>query len=135
MESRREQGLLFRILVWLQLLRRHQWYTDQASSTVNECSNDYSGGHHGSTANSAQQCDLGLYKVRYRARWRLLRCKLTQIMTHSAIKTNGKMQKFAGRNGITSAQLYSWNSVLGSDGVGCSDKFWAGYNYCVGTKG
>ncbi|KAL8659925.1 MAG: hypothetical protein Q9202_006880 [Teloschistes flavicans] len=41
---------------------------------------------------------------------------------------------FATRNGITTADLYAWNSVLGSDGSGCNTSFWLGYYYCVGVS-
>ncbi|CAF9933065.1 MAG: hypothetical protein HETSPECPRED_008521 [Heterodermia speciosa] len=41
---------------------------------------------------------------------------------------------FATRNGITSTNLYAWNSVLGSDGSGCDTNFWLGYYYCVGVS-
>ncbi|KAF8252101.1 LysM domain-containing protein [Wilcoxina mikolae CBS 423.85] len=41
---------------------------------------------------------------------------------------------FAQNNGITTAQLYAWNSVLGSDGSGCANSFWLGYWYCVGVS-
>jgi LysM repeat protein len=41
---------------------------------------------------------------------------------------------FAQNNGITTAQLYAWNAVLGSDGSGCGTEFWAGYWYCVGVS-
>jgi LysM repeat protein len=38
---------------------------------------------------------------------------------------------FADRNGVALADLYAWNSVLGSDGSGCATSFWATYWYCV----
>ncbi|KAL8772227.1 MAG: hypothetical protein Q9203_001365 [Teloschistes exilis] len=41
---------------------------------------------------------------------------------------------FATRNGITTANLYAWNSVVGSDGSGCDTSFWLGYYYCVGVS-
>lgn len=41
---------------------------------------------------------------------------------------------FAQNNGITTAELYAWNAVLGSDGSGCANSFWAGYWYCVGVS-
>lgn len=42
---------------------------------------------------------------------------------------------FATANGITTAQLYAWNPVLGANGVDCPTSFWAGEYYCVGVKG
>ncbi|KAI1827702.1 hypothetical protein F4861DRAFT_535908 [Xylaria intraflava] len=41
---------------------------------------------------------------------------------------------FAQENNITTTQLYTWNPVLGVNGVNCSSKFQAGYGYCVGVK-
>ncbi|KAG9963623.1 hypothetical protein KCU61_g3456, partial [Aureobasidium melanogenum] len=43
--------------------------------------------------------------------------------------------KFASDNGITTAQLYAWNPVLGSTGQNCDTAFFAGYDYCVGISG
>lgn len=40
-------------------------------------------------------------------------------------------EKFASEKGITSAQLYSWNGVLGSHGENCSTQFFLGYYYCI----
>lgn len=42
--------------------------------------------------------------------------------------------KFASDYGITTDQLYSWNTVLGTDGSNCSTLFQAGYSYCVGVS-
>jgi hypothetical protein len=44
------------------------------------------------------------------------------------------LQLFADRNGVSLQKLYAWNSVLGSDGTGCSNQFWAGYYYRVGVS-
>lgn len=41
---------------------------------------------------------------------------------------------FASDNGITTAQLYAWNSVLGTNGENCGTAFFAGYYYCVGVE-
>jgi LysM repeat protein len=41
---------------------------------------------------------------------------------------------FATRNGITTAQLYAWNAVLGSSGQNCASSLWAGDYYCVGVS-
>ncbi|KAI0476399.1 hypothetical protein GGR56DRAFT_468019 [Xylariaceae sp. FL0804] len=40
---------------------------------------------------------------------------------------------FAAANDITSAQLYSWNPVLGDDGENCGTLLETGEYYCVGT--
>ncbi len=41
---------------------------------------------------------------------------------------------FASNNGITPAQLYAWNSVLGANGAYCASSFWAEEYYCVGVS-
>jgi LysM repeat protein len=41
---------------------------------------------------------------------------------------------FADRNAVTLQQLYTWNTLLKSDGSGCASSFWATYWYCVGVK-
>ena len=51
-----------------------------------------------------------------------------------ALDTNDNCADFAKRNGITTANLYSWNAVLGSNGQNCQTQFWAKYYYCVGVK-
>ena len=40
---------------------------------------------------------------------------------------------FAASNGISTTNLYSWNSVLGSLGENCNTEFWSGYYYCTGV--
>ncbi|KAK3692974.1 hypothetical protein B0T22DRAFT_532340 [Podospora appendiculata] len=40
---------------------------------------------------------------------------------------------FAVANGITPAQLYTWNTVLGTNGANCGTLFWANEYYCVGA--
>ncbi|ORY64855.1 uncharacterized protein BCR38DRAFT_431162 [Pseudomassariella vexata] len=40
---------------------------------------------------------------------------------------------FADLNGITLAELYAWNTLLGSTGENCGSSFWAGYWYCIGV--
>lgn len=42
-------------------------------------------------------------------------------------------ESIAQENGITPAELYEWNAVLGSDGANCGTKFWAHECYCVGV--
>ncbi|KAH0366144.1 hypothetical protein KCU65_g5538, partial [Aureobasidium melanogenum] len=41
---------------------------------------------------------------------------------------------FATQQGITQAQLYTWNPVLGTNGVNCGTAFWAQEYYCVGVS-
>lgn len=41
---------------------------------------------------------------------------------------------FASRNAISTAQLYAWNTVLGSTGENCASMLWAGEYYCVGVS-
>ncbi|KAH8899990.1 hypothetical protein GQ53DRAFT_593861, partial [Thozetella sp. PMI_491] len=40
---------------------------------------------------------------------------------------------FAAAEGITTAQLYSWNPVLGANGENCGTELWANEYYCVGV--
>src|ERR1700722_7494274 len=42
---------------------------------------------------------------------------------------------FAAQDGITPAQLYAWNSVLGTSGENCGSSFWANEWYCVRVSG
>jgi LysM repeat protein len=51
-------------------------------------------------------------------------------------KTNSggaKCSVFAGRIGVSEAQLYAWNSVLGPNGENCGSKFVGDTYYCVGV--
>ena len=41
---------------------------------------------------------------------------------------------FAARNSISEAQLYAWNSVLGSTGQNCQTLLWAQEYYCIGIS-
>ncbi|MCJ1250760.1 hypothetical protein MMC30_007988 [Trapelia coarctata] len=41
---------------------------------------------------------------------------------------------FATTNGISTTNLYAWNSVLGSLGENCNTSFWSGYYYCIGVS-
>ncbi|OBT81385.1 hypothetical protein VE02_10161 [Pseudogymnoascus sp. 03VT05] len=41
---------------------------------------------------------------------------------------------FASNNGITEAELYAWNTVLGTDGANCGTSFWAEEYYCIGVN-
>jgi hypothetical protein len=40
----------------------------------------------------------------------------------------------AHNNGITTDQLYAWNTVLGAGGANCGTKFWVNEWYCVGVS-
>lgn len=41
---------------------------------------------------------------------------------------------FASDNGITEAELYAWNTALGTDGANCGSSFGAEEFYCVGVS-
>jgi LysM repeat protein len=47
----------------------------------------------------------------------------------------GSCSVFASRAGITTAQLYAWNTVLGQNGENCATQFWGNEYYCVGVSG
>lgn len=40
--------------------------------------------------------------------------------------------EFATNEGITTAELYDWNPVLGTDGSECNTEFFADFWYCIG---
>lgn len=44
------------------------------------------------------------------------------------------IQLFADTNGITTTQLYTWNTVLGSNGENCGNSFWADEYYCISVS-
>jgi len=46
----------------------------------------------------------------------------------------GSCPVFANRAGISTAQLYAWNSVLGNNGQNCASSFWGNTYYCVGVR-
>lgn len=46
----------------------------------------------------------------------------------------GSCPVFAQRAGISTSQLYAWNSVLGNNGQNCASQFWANTYYCVGVR-
>lgn len=46
----------------------------------------------------------------------------------------GSCPVFANRAGITTAQLYAWNKVLGNNGQNCATSFWGNTYYCVGVR-
>ena len=41
---------------------------------------------------------------------------------------------FAATNGVSTTNLYAWNSVLGGLGQNCNTQFWSGYYYCTGVS-
>lgn len=41
---------------------------------------------------------------------------------------------FAVAQGITPANLYTWNTALGANGENCGSSFWFGEYYCVGVS-
>lgn len=61
---------------------------------------------------------------------------LAQNCNHiAAAKAGDGCYSFAQEYSITTAQLYTWNPVLGSNGENCDTQFWAGEGYCVGVNG
>ena len=46
----------------------------------------------------------------------------------------GSCPVFANRAGISTSQLYAWNSVLGNNGQNCASSFWGNTYYCVGIR-
>jgi hypothetical protein len=40
---------------------------------------------------------------------------------------------FAQEHGVTTTELYAWNTMLGSGGPNCATALWAGNYYCVGV--
>jgi hypothetical protein len=42
--------------------------------------------------------------------------------------------KFAEDEGISLANLYAWNAVLGPNGENCGGSFWANTYYCTGVS-
>ncbi|KAF7536115.1 hypothetical protein G7054_g4838 [Neopestalotiopsis clavispora] len=53
---------------------------------------------------------------------------------YAAAQAGDVCSAFASRNGISTAQLYSWNAVLGSSGQNCGTSLWASEYYCIGTS-
>jgi LysM repeat protein len=49
-------------------------------------------------------------------------------------KSGDYCYKFAQDNGISTDNLYAWNTVLGSGGSNCGTKFFLGYYYCIGVS-
>ncbi len=52
---------------------------------------------------------------------------------YALAKSGDNCVDFAKSRGITPAQLYAWNPVLGLNGADCSTKFWASEFYCIGA--
>ena len=42
---------------------------------------------------------------------------------------------FAQEHGITTTDLYAWNTVLGPNGANCNTELFVGYSYCTGVSG
>lgn len=42
---------------------------------------------------------------------------------------------FAQEHGVSTTDLYTWNTVLGTNGANCNTKFLLGYYYCIGVGG
>lgn len=42
---------------------------------------------------------------------------------------------FAQEHGITTADLYAWNTVLGPNGANCNTELFVGYYYCIRVSG
>jgi LysM repeat protein len=42
---------------------------------------------------------------------------------------------FAQEHGVTTANLYAWNTVLGLNGANCDSELFVGYYYCIGVSG
>jgi len=53
---------------------------------------------------------------------------------YAVAKAGDDCYDFATGLGITPAQLYAWNPVLGANGENCSTEFQAGEYYCVGVS-
>ena len=49
-------------------------------------------------------------------------------------KSGDYCYQFAQDNGITTDQLYAWNTILGANGANCSTNFQAGVYYCIGVS-
>ena len=56
-----------------------------------------------------------------------------QCTKYAEAASGGTCFAFASTNGITPAQLYQWNPVLGVNGASCSTLFEANVYYCVGA--
>ena len=53
---------------------------------------------------------------------------------YAQASSGGTCSGFAKSNGISTTNLYTWNSVLGSLGENCNTQFWIGYYYCTGVS-
>lgn len=41
---------------------------------------------------------------------------------------------FAEEHGVSTTDLYTWNTVLGTNGANCDTQFFLGYYYCIGVS-
>jgi LysM repeat protein len=53
---------------------------------------------------------------------------------YAAAISGDSCNAFAQRNGITDANLYAWNTVLGTNGANCGTSLWAQEYYCIGVS-
>jgi LysM repeat protein len=53
---------------------------------------------------------------------------------YAEAKSGDYCSQFASENNITTAELYEWNTILGSDGSQCNTEFQANTYYCVGVS-
>jgi LysM repeat protein len=59
---------------------------------------------------------------------------ISTCTTYLKANTGGSCPAFASRAGISLAQLYTWNPILGSSGQNCATQFWGEEYYCVGIS-
>jgi chitinase len=59
---------------------------------------------------------------------------ISTCSTYLKANQGGTCPVFASRAGISTAQLYAWNSVLGNNGQNCASSFWGDTYYCVGVR-
>jgi LysM repeat protein len=53
---------------------------------------------------------------------------------YAAAISGDSCDAFAKRNSITNANLYAWNTVLGTNGANCGTSLWAQEYYCIGIS-
>jgi hypothetical protein len=53
---------------------------------------------------------------------------------YAEAQSGDNCSNFAASNGISTDQLYGWNSILGANGVNCNTQFWAKEYYCIGVS-
>jgi hypothetical protein len=54
---------------------------------------------------------------------------------YSQAKSGDDCTTFASKNGVSTNNLYTWNTQLGIDGANCNTELWIGYYYCIGVIG